>query len=248
MDVLSEVDKVVGSLVEVLEDQKLLNNTIILFGSDNGGLNKSSKYGHRSNGYLRGQKGSIFEGGHRVPLILRWDKGAIPRGEKRSYLLGLNDIFATLCDLAGIEVPIGQAVDSASFASRLIKNQPNGSRKYLGTWRYANSQHTHSSLRKGSMKLVYNHKTNATALFNLTWDTSERYNIAKKEPYLVREMKDHLRRIGPCYDKSGWFKGRFISCKWYKEHKDECKKNYGATIRCGKTCAIRTVDCSATIE
>ena len=51
-------------------------------------------------------------------MTMRWDKGNIPRGEKRLHLVGLNDVFATLCDLAGVDIPAGQAVDSVSRFSQ----------------------------------------------------------------------------------------------------------------------------------
>ena len=53
-------------------------------------------------------------------MTMRWDKGNIPRGEKHSHLVGLNDVFATLCDLAGVDIPAGQAVDSVSNTLFLI--------------------------------------------------------------------------------------------------------------------------------
>merc|ERR1719223_1435416 len=71
LDLLAEVDKVVGSVVSAIEERGLANNTIIIFTSDNGGLGKSKDYGHFPSGPLQGQKGSIYEGGHQVPLIIR---------------------------------------------------------------------------------------------------------------------------------------------------------------------------------
>ena len=98
-----------------------MRDTILIFTSDNGGLSNiatSSETiaGHVSNGPLRGHKADIFEGGHRVPMIIKW-KGHIDKGQSRSHMVGLNDLYATLCDLVGIEVPVGQAQDSVtSFA------------------------------------------------------------------------------------------------------------------------------------
>ena len=127
LDMLSEMDKVVGSLVSILEQRQLTDNTIVLFTSDNGGINNparsSEAVGHISNGILRDGKGTIYEGGSRVPMTFRWDN-MIPKGEKRSsHFVGLNDIYATLCDLAGIEkLNEFQAVDSISFADYIFNN------------------------------------------------------------------------------------------------------------------------------
>ena len=76
-DLLGEMDKVVGSLLQILEDKQLIEDTIIVFTSDNGGLH--SQYSDFSSGPLRSSKGSIYEGGHRIPMILRWDNGNITR-------------------------------------------------------------------------------------------------------------------------------------------------------------------------
>lgn len=248
MDVLKEMDKVVGSVLDVLKDEDILRNTIVVFASDNGGINTSFKFGHFSNRFLRGQKGSIHEGGHRIPLMIRWDDGPIPSGQKKPYLVGLNDLFTTLCDLVEIEVPDGQAVDSVSFAGRLIENKPNGPRLYLGTWRYIGSDHTHSALRKGPMKLIYSHKNKSTELYDLSKDLWEKRDISKKYPKLVEEMKAHLRRIGPCFDRSGRFRSNFVSCLWFRKNKKRCDMNYDAQIRCGKTCAISPLACETVVE
>ena len=127
LDLLDELDKVVGSLVSMLDERKLTNNTIIIFTSDNGGSNadetSSEAVGHLSAGPLREGKATIYEGGTRIPMTFRWDK-MIPKGETRSsHFVGLNDIYATLCDLVGIRKPNRfQAVDSISFANYMLNN------------------------------------------------------------------------------------------------------------------------------
>mmetsp|Transcript_85 Transcript_85/g.114 ORF Transcript_85/g.114 Transcript_85/m.114 type:complete len:245 (-) Transcript_85:603-1337(-) len=136
MDVLGEMDKIVGSVLEALEQRQLIDDTIIVFTSDNGGLggqSLSQEYGHLSNGPLRGSKGQIWEGGHRIPMMIRWDNGPVPRNETRSKLVGLNDLFATLCDLADVEVPEGQGIDSISFKDYLVNEHAKSKRKWLGT-------------------------------------------------------------------------------------------------------------------
>jgi len=86
IDMLSVIDMTLGALTKGLEDRELLENTIIIFTSDNRGLSPiktgSDKYNHHSSSKLRGYEGSPYEGGHRVPFIIRYD-GVIPAGKKK---------------------------------------------------------------------------------------------------------------------------------------------------------------------
>ncbi len=244
MDVLGEMDKVVGSLVKILEDNNVIDDTIILFASDNGGLGKkhgSHEHGQQSSGPLRSAKGSIYEGGHRIPMIIRWDR-KIPKGETRTHMVGLNDLYATLCDLVDIPVPANQAVDSVSFAN-YAKNKviTDGLREYLGVWRFKANEMHEASIRKGQMKLIHRQRTNSVELYDLSKDLSETNNIAENNEYLVREMLEELSRIGPCYDMEGKFyvgaKGAEKSCTWFSEREKRCNLFYEGRINCGLSCA-----------
>jgi arylsulfatase A-like enzyme len=137
LDMLKEMDMVVGSLISALEDRNLAEDTIIIFTSDNGGLSDSEKSTtHRSSGKLRAHKGTIYEGGHRVPLIMQY-LGQFPAGEERNHPVGLNDIYATICDLVGIDIPHLSAQDSISFANYTYsENITDGLRQELATWNY----------------------------------------------------------------------------------------------------------------
>lgn len=106
LDMLHEMDLTVGKIIDILETRGLAQDTIIIFTSDNGGLRPptGSDLSHEPNGNLRGRKGSLYEGGTRVPFILRHD-GYVPAGESRDKLLSLSDVFATLCEIVGIEIP-----------------------------------------------------------------------------------------------------------------------------------------------
>ena len=97
LDMLGQMDKAVGSIVKIIEDRNLQEDTIIIFTSDNGGL-RASRPGHISSGPLKGMKEDIWEGGHRVPLIIRFD-GKLPMNEKRNRMVGINDIYETVCDM-----------------------------------------------------------------------------------------------------------------------------------------------------
>ena len=252
-DLLYEMDKVVGSLIQILEDEQLIEDTIIIFTSDNGGLgNERGVMG--SNGPLRGKKGSIYEGGHRIPMTIRWGNGIIPKGETRSHIVGLNDVFATLCDLSGIKVPTSQAIDSVSFADYAMDaTYQDGLREYLGVWRFKSNLGkaggntiAYSSIRKGNMKLVHKYKTNITELFDLSKDLSETNDISQKNHNLALQMFAQLRKIGPCYDNMKrkadvYFPRSNITmkkgCTWFgKDRKRRCKWKHQGLSHCGVTC------------
>ena len=140
---VAELDATVRSLLTELRRDGTLSDTIVVFASDNGGLSCPEKqlgawrprptaptpdFGHPSlhcgpdsSGGLRGHKGDLYEGGHRVPMLVAWPGGGVPKGVDCSDLVGLTDLYATLLDL--VDAPpleSGQAVDSMSFKRRLL--------------------------------------------------------------------------------------------------------------------------------
>ena len=124
-DMVHEVDVLVGKLVEALSQRGLLTNTLILLTSDNGGLPFEREHGHDAVGGLRGQKSFIFEGGHRVPYLLRWGDGTpagskIPPGTVRHQVVGAHDIVPTMAELAGARLGPDQALDSVSLVPVLL--------------------------------------------------------------------------------------------------------------------------------
>jgi arylsulfatase A len=119
LDMLYELDLIVGKLLTEIETHGKLEDTLVIFASDNGGLDYSDYLGHDASGGYRGKKGSIYEGGHRIPMIMSWPAGGVLSGEVYPHLTGIQDLYKTLCDLLGLEVPKGQARDSISFKNQL---------------------------------------------------------------------------------------------------------------------------------
>jgi arylsulfatase A-like enzyme len=117
-DNVAYLDKQVGQLVAELEKLGLLEKTLIVFTGDNGtarfGSDRSTLNGRKING----QKGSLLEGGSRVPLLASW-KGTTPAGQVLSDLVDFSDFFATFAELAAAKMPEGVTFDSRSFAPRL---------------------------------------------------------------------------------------------------------------------------------
>lgn len=128
-DDVAYLDKQVGQLVAELERLGLREKTVIVFTGDNGtarfGADRSTLNGRKING----QKGSLLEGGSRVPLLASW-KGAAPAGQVVDDLVDFSDFFATFAELAGAPLPEGVVFDSHSFAPRL-RGQPGAPREWV---------------------------------------------------------------------------------------------------------------------
>lgn len=119
-DMAFEVDVIVGKFLEALEQRKLLENTLIVVTSDNGGIPADrEQHGHDAVGGLRGAKSTIWEGGHRVPFLASW-KGHTPVGQVRNQLIGTHDIVPTFVELAGGSFAEDQMLDSVSLAPVLL--------------------------------------------------------------------------------------------------------------------------------
>lgn len=123
-DMVHEVDVVVGRLVEALEKRGLLESTLIVVTSDNGGIPSDRKeHGHDAVGGLRGSKSYIWEGGHRVPFVAYW-KGHTPAGAVSKQLIGTLDIVPTFVELAGGKSAADQMLDGVSLVPVLLGKQP----------------------------------------------------------------------------------------------------------------------------
>lgn len=116
-DFVMDIDQVVAKIKSKLKAEGLFENTLIIFSSDNGAYWPEEEillHGHDSNRGSRGQKGDVWEGGHRVPLIMSWPQ-KIKKSNTFKGLVSLTDIYATLADLTGAQIPEGEAIDSEEF-------------------------------------------------------------------------------------------------------------------------------------
>jgi arylsulfatase A-like enzyme len=195
LDMMVHLDLVVGEILNFLREQDLIHNTLIIFTSDNGGLWDSAKTGHRSNGGFRGHKGSVWEGGHRVPLIVSWPHGEVPAGVNISSLTGLQDVYATLAEVSGPQIPSGQALDSISFLPQL-RGSDSPDRKdmmFQGT-----KEHSRLAFRVGDLKLITDLKRNALELYDLSADLSEENNLVEDAAY-ADELETIAARFAEVY-------------------------------------------------
>src|SRR6185369_3324838 len=114
----------VGELLSALERLKLTDKTLFIFTSDNGGVNDDGyedfdKSEHQMNGALRGKKGTLFEGGHRVPFVARWP-GKIKPGSTCDELISLLDMMPSFAALTGVALPPDAARDAVNVLPALL--------------------------------------------------------------------------------------------------------------------------------
>ena len=186
------VDWMVGQIVKTLKDLKIDRHTLIIFTSDNGprpaGLDVAKyggpdkNFGHKSAGELRGYKGQLWEGGHRVPFIACWP-GMIEPGTQSNTLVCLTDMMATFAAIADCELTGEMGEDSFNALPVLLGDE--------GVVRESIVHHDFGGtfgIRKGPWKLAYGE------LFNLENDPGEKNDLTSEHPDIVEELEALLER------------------------------------------------------
>ena len=173
------VDRSVGQIVATIRRLDLGQNTLIIFTSDNGGYLTYGKYRNiSSNGPLRDQKGSVYEGGHRVPMIFSWP-GRIGPAETAATALSI-DLFPTCTAAAGTST--GELkLDGVDLSPLLFDREKLPPRTLF--WR----METDWAVRRGPWKLV-GHDKRKVELYNLDEDLGEHHNLAAQQPERVRQL------------------------------------------------------------
>tara|TARA_R110002095_G_scaffold1432_3_gene7379 strand:+ start:16335 stop:17702 length:1368 start_codon:yes stop_codon:yes gene_type:complete len=184
---LVSLDDSVGKILKQLSKSQLDQKTLVIFLSDNGGPTRELT---SSNLPLRGGKGSMNEGGLRVPFLMRWT-GTLKRQQTFPHPISSMDIFSTSAVLAGAKVPPNQ--DGRDLMPYLLK-QKTGSPHEEFFWRQGNR----AALRKGNWKIV-NHrghrKEPAWELFNIADDLSEKQNLALQQAEKLNELKSRWNEL-----------------------------------------------------
>jgi uncharacterized sulfatase len=189
---LEELDQSVGSIVEAVEKAGLADNTFIFFLSDNGGLeHEQSGRVVTSNQPLRGEKGTLYEGGVRVPAIARWP-GTVPAGVVCTTPAITMDAHPTFVEIAGAATP-DQPFDGVSLAALLRDPSAPLPRDTL-YWHLPHYHHSTpaSALLRGDWKLIEFFEDPSLQLFNLRADPGEKTNLAAAEPARAKELQAAL--------------------------------------------------------
>ncbi len=198
---LEGMDKSLGDLMDYLESNKLMDNTIILFMSDNGGM-AIEFYGlnplYMQNAPLSSGKGAAHEGGIREPMIVYWPEVTAPRSECDKYLI-IEDFFPTILEMAQIKrYHTVQHIDGVSFVP-LLKGTGDSSKNRSLYWNFPNGWGkpgpgfgASCTIRKGDWKLIYYYGTQKKELFNIAEDISEKQNLAEEYPDMLRRLSKEL--------------------------------------------------------
>lgn len=187
-------DEWVGIVLDALEERKLADNTVVIFFSDNGGLCVKAQPGPTSNAPLRAGKGWLYEGGIRVPLVVRAPGRTKPGSVCYTPVIS-TDVFPTLLDLAGLSAMPKHHVDGISIAS-LLRGEPPPDRDTL-FWHFP---HYHgstwapgSAIRQGDWKLIEFYHHDKVELYNLKDDLGEQHDLSKRMPEKTAELLTKLQ-------------------------------------------------------
>lgn len=218
-DFVMQTDAAIGEVLESLERNQLTADTLVIITSDNG-CSDQAKFteleskGHFPSGPLRGHKADIFEGGHRVPFLVRWPNGAAS-GDISDKLVCLTDLMATFAEINGKPLPENAAEDSFSFLSS-IRKQSSDRSVSESSWPVREHLVSHSingsfAIRQGDWKLALCRDSGgwseprpgsqaavslpAVQLYNLAKDLRETDNLYATEPNKCLELDALLERV-----------------------------------------------------
>ena len=191
---VTHMDEGVGRLVKLIDELRLDENTVFIFTSDNGPtydrLGGSDSDFFHSSGEFRGRKGSVYEGGIRVPLVVRW-KGKISAGKKTKHVSAFWDILPTLCEIGGAKVPDG--LDGISMVPTLTGVGEQQEHKYL-FWEFP-SYSGQQAIRMGKWKALRRKMFQGNReleLYDLENDPSEANDLASRFPAVVKQCEQIL--------------------------------------------------------
>lgn len=204
-DAMVQLDWATGEIMDALDEHGLADNTLVIFSSDNGPVyddgyddgttvktsTEEADRGHDGSGPYRGGKYQIYEGGTRVPYIVRWP-GHIKANTTSDAMLNQIDLIASFADLLDIELAADQAIDSRNTLDALLGKSPDGLPYMLeeargiavrrGPWKYI-------------QKNIQRNNKKPAELYNLDTDVGEQTNLAKKNQKVAAEMKALLEKL-----------------------------------------------------
>lgn len=185
---LEATDRAVGRVLDELQRLQIAGETLVIFTSDNGGWS-----GATDNRPLRAGKGFLYEGGLRVPLIIRWP-GITQGGTVNTTPVVSMDLTATILDAAGVSLAAGESLDGETLLPLLKdgKLQRDALLFHYPHFAFHKANRPGSAIRAGQYKLILNHDDDSVELYDLDEDLGERKNLAKAKPEVTMALKERL--------------------------------------------------------
>lgn len=198
-DFVHQVDHSLGQIMQLVDSLEIHSNTIIILTSDNGSHWKPediAKYDHQANAHFRGMKSDVWEGGHRVPFLVRWP-GTIPEGSSSNRMICHNDLLATVAELTGQQLDWNAGEDSFSYLSALTKEESEWTERRT---MINQAVSTTLAIRKDNWKLILDKSSGGWSqneilegppmqLYNLDEDIGEQHNLYNEMPEKVAELE-----------------------------------------------------------
>lgn len=191
---IEAIDRAVGKVLDELDRLKIADNTLVIFTSDNGGWE-----GATDNRPLRSGKGDLYEGGLRVPLVIRWpgmvaaEKPVAPGSVNHTPVISM-DLAATILDAANVKLNLGEKLDGKSLRPLLQNQMLNRDELFFHYPHYAwhKSNRPGGAVRAGQYKLIRRYDDDSLELFDLSTDLGEQRNLAAAKPEIVAKLKERL--------------------------------------------------------
>ena len=212
-DFVVEIDDAIGQLLTALEESGQADNTLVIFTADNGperyAYKRDEVYGHWSATPLRGLKRDIYEGGHRVPFMIKWP-GVIKPGQVSNALISQIDLMATTAAILDTPLPANQAEDSHDLLPLLQGKVENVRTTHIHNtrqnsyairhhdWLLVNASHGYLSGRDHDWEDRHGYipdDNQAVELYHVSTDPSQRFNVADHYPNRVEELTTLLEKI-----------------------------------------------------
>lgn len=198
-DMVLMVDDIVGRIMNKLSELDIDENTLVMFASDNGSENSYPQFGHEPSYIYRGHKGDIWDGGHRIPWIIRWP-GHVRPGLIADQTVSLVDTYSTFAELLGIGIGGEEAEDSFSLTPLL-----RGESRTIRDYTIQSSGNGCFAIRKGKWKLEMCPYAGSmsdaeaaletlppTQLYNMEDDPGERHNVISEHPDVAERLTEIL--------------------------------------------------------
>ncbi len=198
---IEHLDHGVGQVMDCLKQQNLAENTLVIFSSDNGGDLRAGA----NNGPLRAGKGTVYEGGLKVPTIAVWPKHIAP-GTQTDFRAMTMDLFPTMQAAAGVEVSPG--IDGINLLPTFLgKSQPPLRTHWFFRRREGGTQFAGKTIEaviQGDWKLLQNTPFTPQELYNLKQDPKEEHNLIAKDRKIFQQLAADLRREIQRYGSVPW--------------------------------------------